>query len=261
MTDEEVIETGCIQLTVTDTNDKPIKNVTILLTDTENVYTGRTDRNGEVTITEVIYGSYDLDISRTGYISIMEDNFTVDDQVTTASYTMTHVDPNPDIVEVDLDEVYTFHVTGKTTPDYQCTVAIMAWLKSNLEGLLDDYNTPVFSKVNYGYNEDTIKGFGKKPVADVYLNNIEYTTDFDDNRPDKVHTIIIVYLKGDMNRTYLKACELTDFLVQEFEENNDFRMLTDFVRTTFVRNVEVQIRPAGKVYGVLCAFELEHDLY
>ena len=260
MTEEE-IQTSSLTITITNTNGTPIKNVLIGLSDDDHIYTGRTDRDGEATINDVIYSTYDLAITRTGYHNIIQENFVVDDQTITESFTMTHLSPNPDIVEVDLDEVYTFHVTGKTTPDYQCTVSIMRWLKTNLESLLDDYNAPVFSKVNYGYNEDTLKGFGKKPVADVYLNNIEYVTDFDDNHPNKVHTIIIVYLKGDMNRTYLKACELTDFLVQEFEENKGFRRLPDIVRDTFVRNVEVQIRPGSKAYGVLCAFELEHDLY
>ena len=64
-----------------------------------------------------------------------------------------------------------------------------------------------------------------------------------------------------MNRTYEKACELTDFLIQEFEENGDFRELSNIVRNTNVANVELQIIPNGKAYGVLCAFELEHNLY
>ena len=64
-----------------------------------------------------------------------------------------------------------------------------------------------------------------------------------------------------MNKTYEKACELTDFLIQEFEETLSFRELADVVRNTNVANVEIQIIPQGKTYGVLCAFELEHDLY
>jgi hypothetical protein len=83
-------------------------------------------------------------------------------------------------------------------------------------------NLNVFSKVNYGYNEDTIKGFGKKPVADVYINNISYGSDLLDNSPDSVTTFIICYLKGNMNKTYLKACELTDYLIQEFEDNLEY---------------------------------------
>ena len=56
-------------------------------------------------------------------------------------------------------------------------------------------------------------------------------------------------------------CELTDFLIQQFEENEDFRELQSIVRYTYVRNVRIQVNPNSKVYGVLCAFELEHKLY
>lgn len=163
--------------------------------------------------------------------------------------------------EVDIDITYEFCLTKSTSPDYKCSKSIIQWLKGNLEGLTDDNDNTVFSKVNYGYNEDTLKGFGKKPVADVYINNITYSSDLYTNVPDKVNSIIICYLKGNMNKTYEKACELTDFLIQEFEENKAFRELSSVVRNTFVLNVEIQVIPNGKNYGVLCAFELEHDLY
>ena len=157
--------------------------------------------------------------------------------------------------------VYEFTVTGQTHPDYQCCTAIVQWIQTNLEGLTDDYNKSLFSKVNLGYNSDTIKGFGKKPVADVYIDTLDYGSDFDNNKPDTVHSFIICYLKGNMNDAYLKACELTDFLIQQFEESEDFRELTDIVRYTRVANVELQIIPQSKSYGILCAFELEHELY
>ena len=157
--------------------------------------------------------------------------------------------------------VYEFTVTGQTHPDYQCCTAIVQWIQTNLESLQDDYTHPLFSKVNLGYNQDTIKGFGKKPVADVYIDNLDYGSDFDNNKPDKVHSFIICYLKGNMNDAYLKACELTDFLIQQFEESESFRELTDIVRYTRVANVELQIIPQSKTYGILCAFELEHELY
>jgi hypothetical protein len=70
-----------------------------------------------------------------------------------------------------------------------------------------------------------------------------------------------------MNNAYLKACELTDYLIQEFNDNEDFRRLTltdngtlNIVRDTYIRNVELQVIPGSKTYGVLCAFELEHEL-
>jgi hypothetical protein len=72
-----------------------------------------------------------------------------------------------------------------------------------------------------------------------------------------------------MNKTFDKACELTDFLVQEFNTRDDFRELvlhednktTGIVRNTFIKDVRLKIVPTGKTYGVLCAFELEHQLY
>ena len=163
--------------------------------------------------------------------------------------------------EVDVDITYEFTIKGKTSPDYQCCTSIIEWIKTNLETLTDDYNKPLFSKVNYGYNNDTIKGFGNKPVADVYIDTLNYNSDFDDNKPDTVNSFIIIYLKGNMNNAYLKACELTDHLIQQFEENNDFRELPDIVRYTSVENIELQIIPGSKSYGVLSAFELQHKLY
>ena len=80
-------------------------------------------------------------------------------------------------------------------------------------------------------------------------------------RTDNVNSVIICYLKGNANNAYLKMCELTDFLIQQFEENEDFRELQSIVRYTYVRNVRIQVNPNSKVYGVLCAFELEHKLY
>lgn len=163
--------------------------------------------------------------------------------------------------EVDLDVTYEFTISGKTSPDYQCCTSIISWIKSNLEALTDDNNHTLFSKVNYGYNTETIKGFGKKPVADVYVDTINYDSDFDDNYPDTVNSFIICYLKGNMNNAYMKMCELTDYLIQQFEENEEFRELDSIVRYTRVANVELQIIPGNKSYGVLCAFELEHKLY
>lgn len=163
--------------------------------------------------------------------------------------------------EMPMDVTYEFTIQGKTSPDYQCCVSIIEWIKSNLEGLTDDNNHTLFSKVNYGYNSETLKGFGKKPVADVYIDNLNYTSDLDTNKPNSVNSVIICYLKGNMNNAYLKICELSDYLIQQFEENEDFRELEYVVRYTFIRNVRIQIIPSKKAYGVLCAFELEHRLY
>lgn len=163
--------------------------------------------------------------------------------------------------QLDMHEEYEFTITDRTHPNRRCCSSIIAWIKSNLEGLTDDNSHQIFSKVNYGYNSETIKGFGKRPVADVYIDTVTYDSDLMDNKPNTVNSFIICYFKGNMNNAYEKACELADYLVQEFEENDDFRELTGYVRYTYVRNVKLQIIPAGKAYGVLCAFELEHNLF
>jgi hypothetical protein len=169
---------------------------------------------------------------------------------------------------MDVDIEYEFDLEPQTQTDYKVTKPIVEWLKSNMESITDSNNKKLFSKVNYGYNQDTIKGFGNKPVCDVYLNNISYDSDLTVNIPDSVTSFIICYLKGNMNNAYLKACELTDYLVQEFNDNEGFRRLTltdndgiiNIVRDTYIRDVQWQIVPSGKTYGVICAFELEHEL-
>lgn len=157
--------------------------------------------------------------------------------------------------------VFEFTLADKTHPDYKCCVSIIQWIKQNLEDLTDDNYDPIFSKVNYGYNSETLKGFNKKPVADVYLNNLGYNDTFDNNKPDHVNSFIICSLKGNMNDTYLKICELVDFLIQQFEENESFRELDDVVRTTSIMDIGFEIIPGGKSYGLLCTFELQHELY
>jgi hypothetical protein len=176
------------------------------------------------------------------------------------------------MIFMDVNIVYEFDLESETNNDYKITKPIVEWLHSNLENLTDTSNDKVFSKVNYGYNEDTIKGFGKKPVCDVYINSISYGSDLTVNVPESVTTFIICYLKGNMNQAYLKACELTDYIIQEFNDNDSFRRLTlqetvddetiisNIVRDTYIRDVEFQIIPSGKTYGVICAFELEHEL-
>lgn len=162
---------------------------------------------------------------------------------------------------MDLDITYNFDLSETTLDDYKCTLKIIEWLKSNMESLTDDKNNPLFSKVNFGYNEETLKGFGKKPVCDVYIDNLEYESDLSSNTPERVNTFIIFFLKGKMNNAYSKACEVTDYIIQEFNETPSFRELENVVRETFIRDVRLEIIPSGKSYGVLCAFRLEHELY
>ena len=172
-------------------------------------------------------------------------------------------------INVDVEETYEFNLVSETDNDYRITKHIAEWLQRNMIQLQDTNDNTIFSKVNYGYNESTIKGFGKKPVCDVYINGLGYSSDLNSNRPETVTSFIICYVKGNMNNAYLKACELTDYLLQGFETNEDWRELViteddienRIVRDTYVRNVRLQIIPSSKTYGVLCAFELEHKLY
>ena len=105
-----------------------------------------------------------------------------------------------------------------------------------------------------------MKGFGNKPVCDVYLDNIDYRTDFDLNQPASVNTVIIITLKGNANNTYGKALDLTDYIIQEFIENNDWRELDRVVKETHITDTQVQINPDNKVWSTMIIFQLNHVL-
>ena len=163
------------------------------------------------------------------------------------------------MVNMELDEEYCFCLSEETSIDYTVCSDTMEWLKTNMESIKDTNNVTLFSKVNYGYNENTLKTFGKKPVCDVYIGNIKLSTDMTINQPSSINTFIICYLKGNMNNTYAKACELTDYLIQEFMTNDDFRT-SDLIYDTIIEDIRFNIIPQGKTYGVLCAFELQHKI-
>ena len=163
--------------------------------------------------------------------------------------------------EVDTDITYTFKVTERTSDITGVTTQILEWLHDNLEDLRDDLNKKIFGKVNYGFNDDNIKTFGRKPVCDVYLNKVEYDGDFEDHIPIKVNTFLIFYLKGANNHTYLKACELHDYLVSVLSNTESFKRLDNVVRDTYITNTEVRNQKIRGGYGVLGAFELTHTLY
>ena len=163
--------------------------------------------------------------------------------------------------EVDTDITYTFKVTERTSDITGVTTQILEWLHDNLEDLRDDLNKQIFGKVNYGFNDDNIKTFGRKPVCDVYLNKVEYDGDFEDHIPIKVNTFLIFYLKGANNHTYLKACELHDYLVSVLSNTESFKRLDNVVRDTYITNTEVRNQKIRGGYGVLGAFELTHILY
>ena len=117
------------------------------------------------------------------------------------------------------------------------------------------------SRMPEGKRKNTLKSFGNRPVCDVYVDSVEYSGDFDSHIPIKVHTIVLFYLKGANNQTYLKGCGLHDLLMQEFITNTMFKHLTDVVRDTYITNSEIRNQTIRGGYGVMGAFELTHDLY
>ena len=162
--------------------------------------------------------------------------------------------------EIILDEEYEFAVTEKTIPDYRMCGQISQWIHNNLEELTDDDDHVIFGKVNYGYNEETLKSFGKKPVADVYIDNIDYSSDFTVHTPITAHSIIIFHVKGGNDSAYLKACQLHDYIMQQFIDNEDWKCLTDMVVDTVITNSELLNHPRNG-WAVMGAFEVEHTLY
>lgn len=161
---------------------------------------------------------------------------------------------------MDTNIIYDFEINEVTLPDYKVTRSILEWLRENLSQLKDDNLQNIFNKVNLGYNESSLKSLGKKPVCDIYLNNIEYRDYLDYQVPDKYETVIVVSLKGNANNTYAKGLELHDYILQEFIENTTWRELTDIVQETRILNSEVQINGGNKIWGTLVLFELEHIL-
>ena len=168
---------------------------------------------------------------------------------------------NDDDISVDVDLTYSFTVSGKTQPEFTMSTRISQWLTDNLTGLTDDTDNPVFSKVNNGFNENNLKTFGAKPTCDVYISSIDYSTDFDITKPVMVHTIVLFYMKGANNTSYMKACSIHDYIMQEFATNTEFKELDGIVKDTFIKNSQLMIQPIQKKWGVMGAFELSHKLY
>lgn len=168
---------------------------------------------------------------------------------------------NFDDVHKEIDIDYSFDVSGSIDPDRKMTSKISLWLQENLENLTDDNGDIIFNKVNFGYNENSLKALGNKPVCDVYVNNVEYSEDFDEYPAESVHSIILFYMKGANNKSYLKACDLHDYLIQEFIKNRAFKFLEDTVKDTLILNSELMNQPINKKWGVMGALELSHILY
>ena len=164
-------------------------------------------------------------------------------------------------IEVDLDENYEFTIAKSIIPDYKMCSLISEWIHTNLTNLTDDNDNKLFNKVNYGYNEDTLKTFGKKPTCDVYVDNIDYDEDITESRPLTAHSIIIFYVKGANDAAYIKTCQIHDYIMQQFIENPNWKELDNIVRNTVITNSQVMNQTINKKWGVMGAFELEHQLY
>lgn len=159
------------------------------------------------------------------------------------------------------DIEYEFKLSETVQTDYKFASSIIEWLTNNMKGLTDDEDKKLFNKVNTGFNEESLKSFGNKPVCDIYINTVNYSTDFTEHKPESVNSIVIYYLKGANNPTYEKACMIHDYLMQEFLENDSFQRLTDVVTDTYILNSEIQPGPIGKRWGVMGILELSHILY
>ncbi len=163
-------------------------------------------------------------------------------------------------MNVDTNIIYDFEIDQRVLPDYRVTNTVLRWLQNNFSNLVDNNNKQIFHRVNLGYNENSLKGFGNRPVCDVYLNNIEYRTDFDLNCPESINTVVVVTLKGNANNTYSKALDLTDYIVQEFIENSSWQQLDHVVKDTIITDTQIQINPNSKVWSTMILFELNHVL-
>lgn len=165
------------------------------------------------------------------------------------------------MTNIPINEEFEIELSESTIPDYKMCALISQWIHNNLESLTDDDDHKLFNKVNYGFNEDILKTFGKKPVCDIYVDNIEYESDITYSKPASAHSIIIFYVKGANDVSYLKTCQIHDFIMQQFIENEDWKHLPGIVRDTVITNSQVMNQPINKKWGVMGAFELRHDLY
>jgi len=161
---------------------------------------------------------------------------------------------------MNTDYNYEFTISEKLKRDYKFASAIAEWIKNNLEELTDDKNKKLFNKVNYGYSDESLKTFGKRPVVDVHLGHIEYDDTLSNRTPTKAHTVLVFYFKGANDYAYLKCGELHDYLIQEFINNPSFRELNDVVDDTYILDSELMSHPSNKKWGVMGALELVHIL-
>lgn len=162
-------------------------------------------------------------------------------------------------MDYEVDEIYEFDLAPLITGDYRILAELATWLKDNMESITDSKGNTLFGKVNYGYDEQIIKSFAKKPICNIYVGDVDFTTEFQNNFPDSVTSYIVVYLKGKINKTYELACDIGDYLIQEFMSNPEFRS-SRIVNTTSVNDFRLKLIPNAHDYGVICALELQHKL-
>ena len=168
---------------------------------------------------------------------------------------------NDDYVVVDVDATYHFKIEEKIAYKYTISQQISAWIQKNIEELTDDDDKKLFSRVSKGFNEDALKTFGNQPVCDVYIKNTDYDDTFDVTHPEQVNTIVLLYLKGASDKSYMNACAVHDYIMQEFIENENFKSLDGIVSDTRITNSELRIQRIRKKWGVIVAFELSHQLF
>ncbi len=167
-------------------------------------------------------------------------------------------------IEIGPDATFQFCVSGQTQSSFKVSVAVSEWLVNNLSSLKDDNDKIIFNKVSNGFNQNKLKTFSGHPTCDVYINSIDYETDFDYCQPVNVNTIVLFYFKGANNKAYMKACELHDYIMQEFITNDSWKTLTvkdkQIVQDTVITNSQLMMQPIQKNWGVMGAFELSHKL-
>ena len=168
---------------------------------------------------------------------------------------------NDDYIAVDVDATFRFKIEEKIAYQYTISQQISAWIQKNLEELTDDDNKKLFSHVSTGFNEDALKTFGNQPVCDVYINNTGYDHTFDVTQPEQVNSVVLFYLKGASDKSYMNACAVHDYIMQEFIENENFKSLDGIVSDTRITNSELRVQSIRKKWGVMGAFELSHHLF
>ena len=165
------------------------------------------------------------------------------------------------MVNVEMEETYSYSLEESILPDYKCCHEITLWLQSNLESMVDDNDNTIFSKVNLGYSEDKLKSFTKKATCDVHINRVDFIDEFESSKTDKINSIIVFKLKGNNNRVAETATILLDYLIQEFITNIEFRELDGIVSDTRITNAGIRQQPNSSNWYVLGVIELSHHLF